>query len=135
MNVVKFVSWISENNSLFPRIEWKIQKQILDNAHKDALGKLSPQALDDHCYAIRFEDSVSRFQLFTLWKQEMRSWICLSNFVLRLENQAFKFEKKVENIFQMNLGGFVGTNKFALKTPLHTRHKKMRTLKEFWGHL
>ena len=29
--------------------------------HTDVLGKISPEAVDGHCYAIRFVDSFSRF--------------------------------------------------------------------------
>ena len=36
-------------------------KEILDIVHTDVLGKISPEAVDGHCYAIGFVDSFSRF--------------------------------------------------------------------------
>ena len=34
-------------------------KEILDIVHTDVLGKISPEAVDGHCYAIGFVDSFS----------------------------------------------------------------------------
>ena len=36
-------------------------KEILDIVHRDALGKISPEAVDGYCYAIGFVDSFGRF--------------------------------------------------------------------------
>ena len=44
-------------NSLFPKISW----QESDIVHTDVLRKISPEAVDAHCYAIGFVDSFSRF--------------------------------------------------------------------------
>ena len=36
-------------------------KEILNILHTDVLGKISPEAVDGHCYAIGFVDTFNRF--------------------------------------------------------------------------
>ena len=36
-------------------------KEILDIVHAEVLGKISPEAIDSHCYAFGFVDRFSRF--------------------------------------------------------------------------
>ena len=44
-------------------------KEILVIVHTDVLGNISPEAVDGHCYAIRFVDSFSRFSKIFIMKK------------------------------------------------------------------
>ena len=62
-------------------------RDTLDIVHTDVLGKISPEAVDGHCYAIGFVDSFSRFSKIYFMKTKDEVLDKFNNFVLMLENQ------------------------------------------------
>ena len=62
-------------------------KEILDIAHTDVLGEISPEAFDGHCFVIWFVDSFSRFSKVYLMKTRDEFLNKLNSSVLMLENQ------------------------------------------------
>ena len=106
-------------------------KIILDIVHTDVLGKISPEAVESHCYEIGFVDSFSRFSKF---------------YFMKTRDEVFDKSKKLcadvgkPGTLVSDGGGEYISNEFerycrnlqfVLKTLLHILHKKMENLKEF----